>query len=331
MPYIKEYYDELNGINILIDKNEIQSATVKFRDYLKKVNSLGRFSPKEWNNRWRDEVYVFGEKFRKIDPVDFLKIIQEEKTGLEKDNQEVLDFFKSEIEINNQPYEDSSKEINKLINKYPYNPEFRHDFGHLLKAKNDLLGSIEQYKFALKRDESNSKFLKQLFNTQKQYIEDLIDKNEYKKAFDYCSNIQQEGLFKDNYVFHNILIGVRERLKDYLILEQKLQDAEISFRKTVKEETDNERKRLIEILGFFSAIIAFIFSTVSIGENFNFHQALSFVVSLGLILIIFLVTINILFSNERIRYSHPKFLILVILILSLLLVFSKLLANNGIQ
>lgn len=328
MKFTKDLYDELVEINGLIEKEDILNATIKFKEYLKKVIVLGRFEPTIWNIRWRDEVYEFGLKFKKRDPVEFLKIIHEEKKELHKDNQEVLDFFKSEIEINNQPHSDSIRIIIDLIKKYPYNPEFRHDLGHLLLRKGNILNAIEQYRFAIERDPNNKTFTKRLFNTQSLHIENLINNNEYQKALDYCKEIQRNEIYRTNYVYNNILISYKQRINDYIVFENKIQVANKNFKELVKEETNNERKRLIEILGFFSAIIAFIFSTVSVSLNFNYQESLSFIVCLGLSLLIFLVTLNILFSGERIRYSHPKFLILIILILTLILTFSKLIIIN---
>jgi hypothetical protein len=129
--------------------------------------------------------------------------------------------------------------------------------------------------------------------------------------------------FKSSHVFSNLLIGLKDRIKDYLTIEVKIKNAEESFKIIVKNETEKERKRLIEILGFYSAIIAFIFSTVSIAKSFKFEEALIFIVCLGIILILFLSILNILFSSEKIKITAPKFIITIILILSLILILAK--------
>lgn len=145
MSYNPELLKDLKTINDKIVKGEIageDNALELFKAYLPKVKVLGRFSPEKWKDIWRREVYSFGGKFKVIDPVDFLYVIKNCSEGLSKDETEVLDFFKSEIIVNNQPFEDCSVEINSIIKKYPYNPEFRHDLGHFFKAKKEILKSI---------------------------------------------------------------------------------------------------------------------------------------------------------------------------------------------
>lgn len=155
------------------------------------------------------------------------------------------------------------------------------------------------------------------------YLEELIDKGEYKAGLDYCEELIIKGAFKSSFVYSNILVSTKERLKDYMVIESKISKAEEAFKITVREETERERKRLIEILGFFSAIIAFIFSTVSIGKSFEFEEALTFIVCLGFVLLIFMISINILFSSQAVRIYDTRILIVIILILTLLLILLK--------
>lgn len=326
MNYKEEFLKDLRLINIKIDNNEIlgtNNALELFKKYVVGIIILGRFSTTEWRRNWRKEVYTFGEKFKELDPVEFLKVIHNTKATLEKDEKEVLEFFKSEIIINNQPFEDCLGEIKKLISEYPYNPEFRHNLGHLFKNKNEKLKAIEQYTFALNKDKSCTFFARSLFNTQYRYTTELINKNDYLKAEKYCQKIIEKKTFKSSYVFSNLLVSLKDRIEDYLTIEKKIKIAEENFKVIVKTEIERERKRLIEILGFYSAIIAFIFSTVSIAKNFKFEEALIFIICLGIILILFLNVISILFSQEKIEISNPKFLIPIILILTLVLILTK--------
>jgi tetratricopeptide (TPR) repeat protein len=326
MKYQSEFLKDLKEINNKIkigQLNGIGNALNLFQIYLTKIIALGRFTPENWKEIWRKEVYIFGENFKEIDPVDFLNLIKSAKNGLQKDEKEVLDFFKSEIKVNNQPFEDCINEINSVIAEYPYNPEFRYTLGHFYGRNNEYLKSIEQYEFALKRDKNNSTFQKSLFNNQYDYIKKLVAKNEYKESLKYCDDILDKKTFKSSYVFSNLLVGLKERVKDYLAIEEKIKNAEESFKIIVKNETEKERKRLIEILGFYSAIIAFIFSTVSIAKNFKFEEALIFIICLGIILILFLSIMNILFSSEKLKITAPKFIISIILILSLIFILTK--------
>ena len=326
MKYNPKFLTDLRVINKKIDNNQIEgpnNALDLFAKYLSSIILLERFNSTEWNSIWRNEVYNFGEKFKEIDSVDFLYAIDNAKNGLNKDQKEVLDFFKSEIRINNLTFDDIIEDTKKVIKEYPYNPEFRHNLGHIYAAENKLEQSIEQYEFALKKDGNNKTFLKNLFNVQYKYIQQSIDDETYEKGLKYLNNILNSKKYDDSYVFKNLLIGLKQRLNDYKILSDKILSAEKVFEKKIKEISEKERRRVIEILGFFSAIMAFIFSTISIGKEFNYSEAISFSVSLGFVLIIFLVSLNILFSSESLKHSWIKFLVLIILVLSLLLILSK--------
>jgi NADH:ubiquinone oxidoreductase subunit 6 (subunit J) len=89
----------------------------------------------------------------------------------------------------------------------------------------------------------------------------------------------------------------------------------------MRKELNNERRRIIEILGFFSAIVAFILSTVSVAKNFSFLEATYFIISLGLILILFLIAISVLFSSKKKKerfYNKANFWILTISLVMIL-------------
>jgi hypothetical protein len=140
MNYKVEFLKDLKIINEKINLGEfngIDNALGLFSIYLNNIKVLGRFNPLEWKQNWRNEVYLFGENFEELDPVNFLKIIDKVKVGLNKDETEVLDFFKSEITINNQLFDDCINDLNSIIAKYPYNPEFRHSLGHFYNAKGE--------------------------------------------------------------------------------------------------------------------------------------------------------------------------------------------------
>ncbi len=161
MTFDKKFNTDLQAIIKLIDEGNINNengALDKFKAHVKEVATIGRFSLENWNYEWRDNVYKFGTKFSNLNPIDFLNILTEAKNELNKDKQEVLDFYYSEIDFNSLPQESCTTRLENLISKYPYNPEFRHTLGHFYKRKAEFLKAIEQYKFALKKDENNAYF-----------------------------------------------------------------------------------------------------------------------------------------------------------------------------
>ncbi|MCD4675248.1 MAG: hypothetical protein K8S18_04535 [Desulfobacula sp.] len=326
MPYNTKYNDDLREIINLIIERKIEGtdgALEKFQQHINEVKDIGRFSIDDWNVQWRKNVYELGAKFKNIDPIAFLNIITAEKSEENKDKQEVLDFYYSEIEYNSLPDESFVKKIEALVSKYPYNPEFRHTFGHFYVRINEYANAIVQYKFAYSKNKRNSTFFETLFNTYMSYFETLIDKSEYEKGLNLCKNLIAEKTFSDIFVYSNHLIYLKERFKDYIVLNEKIADAEVKIKEIATKETQKGQIRVIEILGFFTAIIAFIFSTVSIGKNFSFDEAIIFNISLGITLMIFVLLISIFFSPKSVKSLDIRMLLFFALVLCLLLIVSK--------
>jgi hypothetical protein len=311
---------DLVAINKLIEDKNLEGpdgALALFKVHVKDIIEIGRFSTDKWNTDWRRNVYKFGTKFKNLNPIDFLNILKDEKQGLNKDQQEVLDFYYSEIEVNSLPDTTCTDVMDTIVKIYPYNPEFRHTFGIFYIRKNDFINAIEQFRFALSRDKENYDFLKDLFNCYYKYFESLIEKSDYNFGLKLCDDLLSEKIFESRDVFNNYLISIRERFKDYVILNSKIKDAESEIKNIVSKETNNSQLKVIEILGFFTAIIAFVFSTITVGKNYAFREAIIFNVSLGQTLLIFALAISLLFSKRDVKKGDFRIWLIVILILSL--------------
>ncbi len=323
MTFDKKFNTDLRAIINLIDDGNINSengALEKFKTHIKEVTAIGRFSLENWNYDWRDNVYKFGTKFSNLNPIDFLNILTEAKNELNKDKQEVLDFYYSEIDFNSLPQESCTTRLENLISKYPYNPEFRHTLGHFYKGRTEFLKAIEQYKFALKKDENNAHFENSLFYCYRAYLETLIDNSEYEEGLKISEDLVSKKVFWGNEILHNYLVSVTERFKDYILLNKKIHDAETAIKEIVSKETQKGQLKIVEILGFFTAIIAFIFSTVSIGKNYSFSEAIIFNISLGVTLMTFVVMISLFFSSKKVNFYDFRIILFVILVLSLFLI-----------
>lgn len=322
MEKYEKYIKDLKYIIDLLDQNlilEEHGALSLFELHIDEVSELSRFSKETWKYSWRKTVYAFGTKFKSIDPIDFLKILTKKKKDLDKDSQEVLDFYYSEIEVNSLPEDTCTSNIEILIQKYPYNPEFRHTFGHFCQRKKQYLKAIEQYRFALEKDK-NSTYVGSLYGAYSRYFEELFEKSEYENGYQICDALVQEMIlsgFNDN--FYQIkMINNRDRFKDYINLNKVIKEANKMVEDKIAKEANIGQLKIIEVLGFFTAIIAFVFSTVSFGTKFEFREAILFNISLGIVLIIFTLVISLLFSKKDIKKSDSRIWILVSLILSLI-------------
>lgn len=313
---INTYIENLNDIIQLIKSKKIKGedeALEKFNSYLDTVNTLGKFSIENWPLKWRENVWEFGELFSENDPIDFLNILDGKLNLINQENREVLEFIRSEIIASFMPEKECKNQLQKLIGIYPYNPEFRHTLGHYYKNEKNYLLAIEQYKLALKIEPSNRIYLEHRFEAEYSYLNERIKKGEYPLGKDYVNSVFEENFYKPrNTIYHNIFTDFVLRFEDHILFQQKLFSLEDNFKEKMKSELESERKRIIEILGFFSAIMAFILSTVSIGEKFNFLEAIYFLIGLGLILILFSITMSMLFTTSKQRlFADKKFWILI--------------------
>jgi tetratricopeptide (TPR) repeat protein len=306
--------------NLELNKlNNKETILPLFQAHIKEVKEIGKFSVQDWSYEWRKSVYNFGILAEELGPSDFLKIIQDEKLCSSEEQQEVLDFYLSEIVYYIIPNDTAIKKINELIEKYPYNPEFYHTLGHLYRKDEKYEKAINLYNLAIEKDENNSAFLNTLFNCYKEYFDVLIIQSNYEKGLNIVNSLIARSSFRNDYFYYTNLLGVKERFNDYINLSSKIKDAEVSIKEIALTETQKGQNKLIEILGFFSAIIAFIFSTVSIGKNFSFREALLFNITLGLVLLLFVVAINLLFSKDKRRVIVFKASIFIVLLTTILI------------
>lgn len=326
MSYDPKFNQDLNEIINLIGEGKItdeNGALDKFKIHISEVVQIGHYNKTNWDIDWRECVYKFGTKFKELDPFDFLNALNEAKKELDKDKQEVLDFYYSEIDYNFLPAGTCKTKIESFIEKYPYNPEFRHGLGHFLRDKGNYQEAIEQYNFALNKDKDNDIFLNSLINTYSSYFEILIENSEYQKGLEICEDLISQKIFWEIPIYHSIIVNSKNRFKDYISINKKIQEAEKSIKEIVAKETQKGQFKIIEVLGFFSAIIAFIFSTISIGKNFEFNEAIIFNITLGITLLIFAVVMKLFFSEKDIKLFDYRISILIFLIVCLLGIIIK--------
>ncbi|MFD2568918.1 tetratricopeptide repeat protein [Pseudotenacibaculum haliotis] len=321
--YKPKHLSDLKEIINLIESGEEEEALNKFKLHISEVKLLGKFSLENWKQSWRSEVYNLGTKFNSTNPIDFLNCLKEEKQKSNKDEREVLDFYSSEIQYNTLPKEDQVSKIKNLIEEYPYNPEFRHNYAHSLHNNGKYKEAIETYLYALKKDKHNKHFEKSLFHSYIPLLSNLLKDSKYDEGIDLIKDILKGETFIGEPIYHNYFISFNERFQDQILFSNKIKEAENSINEIIKTETQKGQNRIIEILGFFSAIMAFIFSTISIGKNFNFSEAIIFNISLGLILLMFVLVIHLLFSNKKIKFWDYRIGLTIIIILSLLLIITE--------
>ena len=318
---------ELVKINKIKGENE---AIEKFKLYLELIQEIGSFNIENWRQDWRRKIWKFGEEFKKNNPSDFLIEINELLNKTETKNKEVLEFIRSEIIVNYLPDNECKKHLEILIQTYPLNPEFRNTLGHYFSKEKQIIEAIAQYKLAFKIDPKNQSFLKSCFTRDQNYLNEFLDKGEYEEGKEYLKKLYEDiEYISASSNIKSAFNDFSRRFNDHLRFQKKLYSLEKEFQKRINSELDAERKRIVEILGFFSAIVAFILSTVSIGKNFSFIEAIYFIIALGLILILFNVSLSVLFSTSKTDLLKDKKL--WILISSLILIFLFIVMSSSIS
>lgn len=262
MPYEDNHINHLNDILDLIKEDKISGqneALEKFTSYLDTVQSIGYFDTANWRQIWRQKVWKLGEEFKTRNPQLFLKAIENKLSETGIINKEVIEFIHSEIAFNFLPDSECKKQLEKLIEKYPLNPEFRHTLGHFYIREKEQLKGIGEYKLALKIEPNNGVFVKSRYDNEHLFLNKLIQDGEYHKGQKYVEDVFEEKFFINvatNY--HNSFVDFQARFQDHLIFQDKVRQLEGDFKEKMHSELDMERKRIIEVLGFFSAIVAFL-------------------------------------------------------------------------
>jgi hypothetical protein len=306
--------DLVEIINLLKERKIFgaNEALDKYKIYLDTIQDIGSFNTVSWPQIWRKNVWAFGEQFKKLNPQEFLQQTDNKLVSSKTTNREVLEFIRSEIAFNYLPDNECKKQIEILIEKYPLNSEFRHTLGHYY-LQNENLKAIAEYKLALKIEPKNSVYLKSRFDAEHAFLNNLIAEGNYLIGQEYVKSVFAENFYMNSDSnYHNAFIDFQSRFSDHIIFQTKLEDLQEDFKTKMHSELDSERRRIIEVLGFFSAIVAFILSTVSIGNKYPFIEAIYFILALGIILILFSVSLSTLFSsNKTILFKDKKFWVLI--------------------
>lgn len=323
MPYNPLYLTQLQEIINLVSSNRIgdeEEALGKFRTYIQNIKEIGDFSSANWAYNWRQKVYEFGSLFAIKDAEKFFRIMNEETKSYNNKEKESIKFIESEIIWNFFPQgsEYIAKDFEELVSKYPHNPEFHNSYSHYLEQKGNLPKAISEARTALRMEENNVSFIENCFNKEKTWIDILLAERKFQEGRIAWQNMSSCKQFMDGGVFQNILVSIGDRIKDHEIIQKKIDD----IPDIVKQNSESDRVRLIEVLGVFSAIIAFILVNTAIGRNFSVNEALLLMLCMGIILIIFVISISYIFTSEKTKFykSAKGYLLLTLLVFLIFLI-----------
>lgn len=320
-------------------KGEIEgdnSASSLFSTYIDTLLNTGLFSVKDWPLDWQKKhlffFSVFGESQEAIHV--FLKQIKRKMREVSKhEPKEVLHYlylgflFYARMDRGVSVLEYSKT----LLRQYPKHPDFFRYHALSLSREGLHKSAVEEMKLAMQYAEKNEIYVTDLLAVETKYLEELIGNRHFNEA-EYFLNRQEEyyqAFFggAEWALIHRQLILFKSRLSDHRSVGRVLE----KIGETITEKTEGERRRLVEVLGVFSAILAFIFMNIQIATKFTFYEAFWLMLTMGDLLLIFAITLSYVFNRSKKAhfFYHTRFWILLVLFTFLALVGVELHLKNA--
>ena len=295
-----------------------EEAYKLFTEYLPGLEEKKEFSSNSWTISWRRAIYELGKEIAKINYQDFIELLEtwrDKQDG--RKEKEPYDFVMSEIYANIDAWNVDQKVcyFQELIEKYPQNPEFWHDKGNCLREDTDIIEAMKCFKKAYEMEKVNTLFVLDWVNTVKCYIDNLIKERQYQDARQYAEEIcKNKGISEE---LNNIFVLTLDRIKDAERIDKQLASSKTEIENYAKGIIQKSQFKTIEILSIFTAIIAVVFSTITIAQRYTFHEALVLCISLAILLLVFLCVVHLLFAEHN---RSVIMLMTIVVLLSLLFI-----------
>ncbi len=304
----------LRGIIKLIEDKKLEGdegAYKKLETYVSSAELEG-YGQEKWSTPWRRAVYRLGELTGGMgEGGRFIGIIDEAILKRPKDN-EALEFLKSEIVWGYFPPHSihAFDYFIDLVRRYPANPEFHHSYSHYLEKRGDHVNAIDECRLAQKIEPRNDIFKGTGWNREKGLVDSLLEKGDIEGAERRHAEMLNFSGYVRDITYGSITIMLRDRLQDHKIIRDKI--AQID--EVIRSKTEEDRKRLIEILGIFTAIVSFVFANINILSKggWTLGEGVRFMTFMALIFLAFAISISYLFARDKeYFYTQGKFWILV--------------------
>lgn len=318
----KKHISEIKEITSILEKGKIDDNLINlFKVHLQNLEQI------EWKseNLWISEIYNFGEQFNNKNPEKFFEILN---SNIKNGNEELYCFIKSEIYINFFDLESSIEYLLGLVKKYELNSDFSHSLSVLYQKLEKWELASKYLRNAIKISNKRN-WIDELYLIEYNLATKLIEKKNHSEAKLFLENIVNSNFYKNKGKndLQNYFIFLKQRNEDQLLIEEKLITISEKSENTIKELFEKSRLKTIEMLSFLIAIVAFIFGSVNfISKSNNLKQSLLLIFSFGLSLLIFSLTISLIFNNKKIVFWKEIRLYLIIfllLIISSLIIFSE--------
>jgi hypothetical protein len=316
---------KIDSIITDINSSSFGESERKFSEFIDRIVSIGRYNPVIWDETFCKKLYELGKLISEY-PSNHIEILRQAIISTDEDKREILYFIESEIKINLWGWsEPRTKEyLINLNNSYPNNPEFLNDLGQVIdRINNDKLNSIDYCLKAIKIAPGNQGFLATCLTQEINYIESLIENEKFDEATAYTNEIVlNRKTYESDFVYKNWIIAIQSRIKDHILIRSTLLKKETQIQSRIEEGLEKERFKAIEMIGVFTAIIAFIFSTISFAKDYSYSETLLLIITFGLVLILFSLAVSLLFqSKDKAIFKDTRIYTIIFILLFLTFIY----------
>jgi hypothetical protein len=297
------YIEYLNKTEKNLKNKNYEDALLQFISLLETIKNA-EFSYRIVDDKLRILIYSIAPLIPnnlKVPFVEQLFKLYEDKNVTNKD---LIAFILSEFlyDLDKEKYKTKIQQLGELFH---LNPDLQHTNGHYF-INNDRRKALNYYLLAQKLDPVSHIFFNAVFTAETQLIKELKMNGNIIEAIKFCNEILESKKYRSYHIENNIIYGMLEALEDHKLLLEKINNIDSK----IKAEVEKERFKMVEVLSFFSTVIAFILSTVSIAkDNSSTDDKLKFLSLLGLILISFSVGLPFLIK----KFDHKRAFILLLL------------------
>ncbi|PKG73008.1 hypothetical protein CXF86_19930 [Shewanella sp. GutCb] len=216
----------------------------------------------------------------------------------------------------------SLNEIRNLKSEYSENHAYSYQFIKMVNDLEDrsieLLEDSHQTSVGLVmktvKGPALSTYTNQAINLSIKLLYKYIAQHDFTRANSFIEELDHVKPFTDSYIFTNILAGLPYAVEqsEALYNLNKLTLEEMEGK--VKKISEDSNKRSFEILIVFTAVITFLVTAA--GVTTSDTTSVPGLASLGLILVVFIVTAIICLDRPKNIFSDPRILVLILALLS---------------
>lgn len=293
----------------------------KIDDIVSLVNSEDHKKFEEFKKEYIEfkpsDIYKFGKVF-KNEKSRFIELLNILDKKLNEKDDENLALIKAILVVNlyNNDYKCISNYFEINIQKYN-NPYFRYIFSCFL-FKIDLYEKAKDFCLVLLDiDPKNKLFIELCFNVEKEFFGELLKQGKIRDAENYFVVFDKNKLYQSNLICNNALIFIKDRLEDHKIISEKISGID----EIIKKKLEEERNKIIEMLGIFTGILGFVFANINIAlNNLKMHEVMWLMLEMAVIFLVFAISISFVFREDKeVFYKQGKFKVLIILIAVIIL------------